>query len=549
MYMRSFPRISAPLLSLAFTALVVACTPKPPSDSRGRAAQPNVDRAAGVRSAEDTLGLSGLSVDDFPPPTEDLAIATDSLLVEGVEPSDTVAVSYDTFFIQAHERQKRAQKLVGDARAQVDTALALLDSISDYEETAVLASREEMVVELSQLLHQLGIMERTEHLSRNGEIPLQMNRFVEREIQSFQTVERARFLAAYERSGSYIAYLKERFRQENMPENLAWLAFIESEFKARALSRARALGLWQFIASTGYRYGLTRDRWVDQRMDFVKATDAAIAYLHDLHELFGDWNTALAAYNSGEGRVSRIINRQRNDFMDDFWDLYIQLPSETARYVPRFHAVLQIVSDPQKFGFTDLPEPKPPLVWDSVLVARQMKLSDIAARLGVATEDLEALNPHLRSWITPEYEFALRVPKGRGQQMAALVESVPETKAPELPEYVIHRVRRGETLSQIADQYRTSVQAIQMVNNIRNSRLIRDGQRLRVPTRAARSNPRPQPTVTPDGSKIHVVQAGDTLWDLSQRYNATVPQLRQWNGLSSYQDIYPGQKLVVGTSD
>lgn len=548
--MSAFSYAAPRLLSVVVLFVSYGCASKrPPEPPSARV--PSDGRSPVEAQRADTLGLSGMSADDFPPPADELATATDSLLVEATEVADSGVVAYDTLFNSAYDRHQRAQKLVGEARAQIDTALVLLEGIPDFEENTVVANRDEMVVELSRLLRQLGTTERGDRLSRNGEIPLQMNRFVEREIRSFQTVERDRFVAAHRRSGMYISYLKERFRQEGMPEHLAWLAFIESEFKVRALSRARALGLWQFIASTGYRYGLTRDRWVDQRMDFERSTTAAIAYLRDLHELFGDWNTALAAYNSGEGRVMRTINRQRNDFMDDFWDLYLQLPSETARYVPRFHALLQIVSDPVRFGFAELPEPLPPLAWDTILVARQMKLSDIAARIGVGVEELETLNPHLRSSITPSYEFALRVPKGKAEETAALVASVPETKAPDLPEYVVHRVRSGETLGSIAQHYGTSVQAIQQANSIRNPRLIRSGQRLRVPTRLARvrSAARAEPIVTTEGAAVHVVQAGDTLWAISQQYNIPVTQLRQMNGLARYDNIYPGQKLVVKTAE
>ena len=140
-------------------------------------------------------------------------------------------------------------------------------------------------------------------------------------------------------------------RKQGFPKSLSWLPLIESGFKVRAFSRARALGMWQFIASTGYKFGLKRDRWIDERMDPEKSTKAAIAYLKELHQIFGDWTTALAAYNCGEGTVLRCIQTQKINYLDNFWDLYQKLPRETAFYVPQFLAVLHIINDPEPSWF------------------------------------------------------------------------------------------------------------------------------------------------------------------------------------------------------
>jgi len=161
-----------------------------------------------------------------------------------------------------------------------------------------------------------------------------MNDHVAREIRSLQTVERNFFIDSYYRSGMYRPHIVAQMKKAGLPEDLSWLPLIESGFKVKALSRARALGLWQFIASTGYRFDLRRDRWVDERMDLERSTDAAINYLTTLHDLFGDWTTVLAAYNCGEANVLRVIRQQHVNYLDNFWDLYTRLPAETARYVP-----------------------------------------------------------------------------------------------------------------------------------------------------------------------------------------------------------------------
>ena len=196
---------------------------------------------------------------------------------------------------------------------------------------------------------------------KNSEVPLIMNADVEKEIKSFQGLERDNFIAAYQRSGMYRSAILKELKKAGIPEEFLWLPLVESFFKINAYSRARALGLWQFIPSTGYKFGLSRDEWVDERMDVQESTKAAIAYLKELHSMFGDWLTVLAAYNCGEGRVLRVISRQNINYMDGFWDLYRQLPNETARYVPRFLATLHIVKNPQKYGFDDLSNIEKPI--------------------------------------------------------------------------------------------------------------------------------------------------------------------------------------------
>ena len=313
------------------------------------------------------------------------------------------------------------------------------------------------------------------------EIPLVLNEHVEREIKSFQTIERSFFLESYKRSGRYRDEMVKAFREAGLPEEITWLPLIESGYKVRALSRARALGLWQFIPSTGYKFGLKRTAWVDERLDPAKSTAAAIAYLKELHRIFGDWSTVLAAYNSGEGRVLRIIRQQKINYLDNFWDLYERLPRETARYYPRFLAVLAIMNDPAKYGFT-LGELEKPAVYEVVTVEKPVLLKKIAEKTGCSDEELANLNPELRNQATPAEPYELKVPVGKKEAVLACVKSLPKWSPPKM-EYVIHRVRRGETLSRIAMQYRTSVQRIMEANNLRRGKLISIGQRLKIPVR------------------------------------------------------------------
>lgn len=314
-------------------------------------------------------------------------------------------------------------------------------------------------------------------------IPLAMNRHVEREIRLFQNEERGFFLESYKRSGRYRGVIVTALKEAGLPEELSWLPLVESGFNTGALSRARALGLWQFVPSTGYKFGLMRNDWIDERMDPAKSTMAAIAYLKELHRIFGDWAAALVAYHCGEGAVLKAIRKQKINYLDNFWDLYELLPDEAARYYPRFLAALTILKDPGRYGLR-LEEPDEPRQCEIVTVEKPLLLTAVAKRLGLPTEDLAALNPELRRQATPEVVYPLLVPAGKGEFLREALADLPEWSPPKKA-YAFHRVRKGETLSGIALRYRTSIRAIADSNNIRRDLVLRVGQKLKIPLRGA----------------------------------------------------------------
>jgi len=374
-------------------------------------------------------------------------------------------------------------------------------------------------------------------------IPIEVNEYVERELARFAGRERQFFLESYRRSGQYRPMIVRMLREAGLPEELSWLPLVESGFKTGALSSARALGMWQFISSTGTRYDLDRSHWVDERMDPEKSTAAAIAYLTDLHAIFGNWLTALASYNCGEHRVLSLIRRQEDGRLDRFWDLYAALPSETARYVPRFLATLLIVDDPGKYGL-ELPEPLPPVAYETVSVARHARLSDLDRALELPPKTLAHLNPELRRGTTPSEPYALRVPVAAAASFEARLASLPSYVPPPAQSYARHRVRRGETLSTIAARYRTSVGAIARANNLRSRHRIRVGQSLKIPQRG-RSGPRPVSSAAAS-SWHHTVRRGESLWSLASHYGTTVDRIKRDNGLRGDQ-LAVGQKLKIET--
>jgi len=375
-------------------------------------------------------------------------------------------------------------------------------------------------------------------------IPLVMNKHVQLEINNFTKYgEKKFFIEAYKRSGKYRPYIVSELKAAGMPVELSWLPLIESGFKVNALSRARALGPWQFIPSTGYKFGLKRDKYIDERIDPIKSTKAAIEYLKELHQIFGDWSTVLAAYNCGEGRVLKVIRSQNINYLDNFWDLYERLPRETARYVPRFMAALFIINNPEKYGLDAITVDEP-LEYENVTVSKQVHLKNVAKEIGVAEKTLRELNPELRYRILPQDEYPLRVPPGKSEVLLANLDNIPVTHPPQ-PAYVYHRIRTGESLSTIARRYRSSVRKIMRANNLHRSSYIVAGKKLKIPLRGTMPY-RPKIDRTKDFTlpSIHVVKRGDSLWNIAKRYDTTTKKIQSLNELQTTQ-LHIGQILKM----
>ncbi|MCM2269844.1 MAG: transglycosylase SLT domain-containing protein, partial [Thermoanaerobaculia bacterium] len=415
------------------------------------------------------------------------------------------------------------QGQIDDAIVALDNAYALMVDVPADGDPMLAQEKENLRGLISRRIVEIYASRRSAVGDPSSSIPRVVNDEVRREITSFQTREREQFLEAYRRSGLYRPYMVAELRKAGLPEQLSWLPMVESWYKDRALSTARALGLWQFIPSTGYRYGLDRDNFVDERMDFEKSTQAAIAYLDALHAIFGDWLTALAAYNCGEGNVLRQINRQSVAYFDQFWDLYERLPRETRRYVPRFLATLEILDDPAKYGF-ELPQPLPALEYETVEVARPTQLAALEKAMALESGTLVRLNPELRRNATPSKAYPLRVPPGRGATVLASLDSLPKYVPPPAESASTHVVRRGDTLSGIASRYRTSINAIATLNRLRNSHRLSIGQRLLIPGRGGSSSGAGAGAARSSGG-VYVVRAGDTLGSIAAREGVSLARL------------------------
>jgi membrane-bound lytic murein transglycosylase D len=534
-----------------------AAKPKPPAVSKpaGTSAASQTQAQPPAEPAKTSIPAMEIEI---PPALPESGTADKAVPPE----KDSLSAMMDEAFVACEEAETLREK--GDfeeALAALDGAYALLLKMDLPADSPLAQEKSDLRLMIAKRIQTIHASRLVPPKENHKTIPLVENRYVLQEIASFQTKERKAFEEAYERSGLYRDMIIQEFRQAGIPDELSWLPMIESWYKVRALSVARALGMWQFISSTGSLYDLKRDRYIDERMDPVKETRAAARYLSDLHSLFGDWTTALAAYNCGEFRVQRVIRSQQIDYLDNFWDLFAQLPYETARFVPRFIAAQLILNDPAKYGF-NLPAPYPPLAFETVKVRHATKLSSLSTAMGLDPSEMAFLNPELRYDATPDYEYELKVPVGCVEKCTACIASLPKWVPPEAT-YVLHRVRNGETLGLIAQRYHTSVTAIVRLNGLKSSRFIRAGWTLKVPGRGAApasgapvvGDNRPprgsgpsavQAQAGPDGT--YMICSGDTAFSIAKRFGLSLDDFLALNGLSMDSVLTPGQTVKVKSS-
>ena len=438
---------------------------------------------------------------------------------------------------------------IDEALSNLDSAYLLILNIDSESVPDAYQQKENLRILISKRILEIYASRQTATNGQFNEIPIVLNNYVKNEIKRFTGSEKRFFLSSLKRSHKFRHYILSELKKAGLPEELSWLPLIESGFKLRALSSARALGLWQFIPSTGYKFGLSRNRYIDERLDFEKSTQAAISYLKELHGLFGDWTTALAAYNCGEGRVLRVIRQQRINYLDNFWDLYQRLPRETARYVPRFLATLHIINNPEKYGLTKIPTPIP-MDYSICEINNQVHLQDIARATGINVNILKELNPELRYAVLPDEPYKIRIPKGKAGLFMAKANTIKSTYSP--PSAVSsHRVRKNETLGTIARRYGTSVKAIMAANNIRNRNFIKAGKSLKIPvskahTFSSKKRKTSKKKIIAAKPYKYKVKRGDNLWVIAGRYGTTVKRIMASNKLKNT-TLSVGQSLIINS--
>jgi membrane-bound lytic murein transglycosylase D len=382
------------------------------------------------------------------------------------------------------------------------------------------------------------------------DMPIEWNERVENSILYLQTVGRERFLTYLYRSGKYINLIKEILKEKNLPLDLAYLPLIESGFSPKARSWANAVGMWQFIPSTGRIYGLKSNWWYDEKRDFVKSTYAACDYLSKLYKEFGAWNLALAAYNCGEGGLNRAIKKYKTN---NFWEL--NLRKQTYDYVPLYIAATIIAKNPEKYGLEV--EYEKPIEFDTVIVDKPIDLKTIAEVLSVSVEEIRELNPELLRDVTPpQYRsYPLRVPVNTKEVFAQRYSELPTKTL-----YTMHKVRKGETVSGIAKKYGVSPFNIIQANSLSRKYRIYPGQILKIPgygesnlsQKTSANKGYPEADDNPDkisasknGYSTYKVKPGDTLEEIAKNFKTTSSDLEQINDINNQDLIKAGEKLKV----
>lgn len=426
----------------------------------------------------------------------------------------------------------------GDGFTETESEPALIDEIAEMN-----LNNGATALETTSKTINKGVAEIT------YDIPIVMNKYVLACIELFKNERRKEIEEGLQRSGKYLPMIKEIFRQEGLPQDLAYIALVESGYKPHALSRARAKGLWQFIRSTGRLYGLDVNWWVDERSDPEKATRAAAKHLKDLYQQFGDWYLAIASYNGGANRIERAINSLNTT---DFWRIAEtrHIKRETKNYVPAILAAIMISKSPESYGFDiDIDSS---LQYDKVEVESCIDLRVIAECCQTSLNTIIELNPELRRLMTPVgySKYEIKIPAGTKERFVRSLSSVPESKR---IAWRRHIVRPGESLSIIARRYKTSISAICQANNISNKHLIRAGSNLLIPMGPIGGEYYPVWKTTrtsyarnyEKGQKIlYQVKRGDSLYKIALRYDTNVASIKKWNNISSDM-LLPGKTLVL----
>lgn len=447
-----------------------------------------------------------------------------------------------------------------------DLSLSLIEDYEKYISNIDVVSPNSSIFALREKLNQLAdeVENPDEDIQTavitSTTIPLVINGHVEQYLDYFQTRARQHFEKWLWRAGKYFPMMKKIFKEEGVPEELIYLSMVESGVNPIARSWAKAVGVWQFVKGTGKLYGLKGNSWYDERRDFEKATHAAAKHLKDLYNDFNDWYLALAAYNSGAGRVTRAMKKSKSN---DFWKMRPNLPRETRNYVPQYIAATIISLNPKAFNF-DVPQAEE-LAYDVVSINGSIDMTTLAQCAEADATDLKELNPELLKWCTPPglTEYTLRIPAGKAGVFMQNYQNIPEEhKRP----WHIHKVKRGETLARIGKRYGISAGMIADANKISLKKRLSVGQELVVPVPAMKNlasishpdeveakravqSPKKKgtkPSITAGKSRlVYRIRKGDTLGRIAQLFDVRASDLRMWNDLAYGGTIHANETLSV----
>jgi len=522
--------------SLATALLGAGCTTAPRPSTAAVSPTPPGDPAVESATSAFDLGREAALAGNFECARLyfDEAIADVRPPGEGAVTGSRLNFSYELWDgIQRYEALAGATEEAGTSHGQVSPELAAIESPEATPEE-ISAAREEVA----------------SAPTVSSDVPIVVNDAVLRVMAAFQSPAlRDKIAAGLSRSGRYMPMIQAVFAEEGLPRDLAWIAFIESSFLPHARSPRSAQGIWQFMPRTGRQYGLKSNGIVDERSDPEKATRAAARYLSYLHELFGDWYLVMAAYNAGEGKILKAMDRTG---ARDFWQLAStsSIRNQTKSYVPAFLASVLISKDPSHYGFEVVLEP--PLEFETVRLDRPVDLRGLAQGVALPAEDFQVLNPELRSTVTPREPegYDLKVPSGTREAVLLAYAAVP-TAVP--PSFKTHMAKKGETLPRIAKRYGVSVNALASANSLSPRAKVARGQEILIPqkvaaTPASKSAKKKGPVKVADKApapKSYRVKSGDTLYRIALRHGVTVAEILAVNSLGGAPSLRAGDKIAI----
>lgn len=444
------------------------------------------------------------------------------------------------------------------------------DVIETEEVTASEEKEAEEASDITQLPEIAPVENSKVTLKVYPEIPHHYNRHVQKWLDYFQGRGAPHMQRYLERSARYLPMMKKILKENGMPEDLVYIALIESGFGSSARSHAGAVGYWQFIAPTGRRYNMQINSLIDERKDPYKSTMAAVKYFRSLYNVFGNWYFAFAAYNGGENRMFRVLMKHESR---DFWaiaETKKMLPKETVNYIPKYLAARMIAKNPEKFGFTNL-EYHEPFSYAQVVASQTVNLKTMAQEMGIEYEELRSLNPQYNTEFAPNFNgqsLAIRVPTNSVEKATVAMGKSYVTNARAIAqvrsnEHYRYKVKRGDNLGSIARKHRTTISRIRSMNNLNSRGVIRVGQYLKVPegpesqkkimqdlrrtlkeSRTAEKKPQSSKRIKSKKQYV-IVRRGDTLLHIAKKYKVSLSKILAANDLNRRSKLLVGTKIVI----